>query len=398
MKWITVSPKPFLKSLEVPYSKSYLNRLLILASLRKGTKTIQNYSPAQDVIDMMAALRAIGVSIEEFDKNLTISNSFPDCELDKITEVDIGEGGTTARFLLSLLARGKQKYRLSAKGRLNERPFHSLVSTLKELGAQIEHESNACFPLIIQGPLKIPDALNIDAHETTQFVSSLMLALSDHRVAFKYEAVQSKVYIDLTKKLIQESHRNQFKAAPDFSSAAYPLCLALLNGEVTLTNIFERDFHQADSFLLTLFDQLNITYSWSQAGLYLNQQSNFMGFELDVSQCLDLIPALSFIASYAQSPTIFRSVSKLKNKESDRLHEIQSLLREFEVKYDYNTKNDTLTIQGRAPRVAFKKIKTAPDHRMVMTAYLFLRHNSGGELAHSDCVSKSFPGFFELMQ
>jgi 5-enolpyruvylshikimate-3-phosphate synthase len=38
------------------------------------------------------------------------------------------------------------------------------------------------------------------------------------------------------------------------------------------------------------------------------------------------------------------------------------------------------------------------DHRLVMTAALFLRAHNGGRLPHPEAVRKSFPNFFELFK
>jgi 3-phosphoshikimate 1-carboxyvinyltransferase len=395
-----VNPKPINKTFFLPSSKSYLNRLLILAALDTNKNQIFNYSPSQDVIDLINALKRIGVEIEVKNDSLVISNSFPRCEKlgEQVISLELGEGGTTSRFLMALLCLGKNSYRLNVCGKLNERPFEDLLLILKQLGASIESVGEKLFPLILRGPIQIPKQLDVSTQHTTQFVSALMLAFSGHEVNFNFEKNQSVSYIELTKHLIQLAKEGTYKSAPDFSSLAFPACLAMMGGEIRVPNLHQIDLFQADSLLLGLLKQLGAHINWEREGFYLKGVESFSGFEIDAKDCLDLIPALSFLASYACSPSKFRNLKFLSHKESDRLREIIFLLEEFNVIHNYDSLEDELIIQGNGPKCGFKKIATAPDHRMVMTAYLFLRHNHGGELSHFECVKKSFPSFFECME
>jgi 3-phosphoshikimate 1-carboxyvinyltransferase len=388
------------KTLSLPASKSYLNRLLILAALDQKKNHIANYSPSQDVLDLISALKKVGLLIEQVGNELILSNSFPECEKKAPADLslELGEGGTTSRFLIALLCLGQKSYRLNVSGKLNERPFLELFNILKQLGASIESEGESLFPLHVKGPIQIPKELKVSTKETTQYLSALMLALSKHNVVFDYETHQSALYVELTKKLVQLSRNGLYEAAPDFSSLAFPACLAMMKGEIHVSNLFEIDSFQADSSLLPLLKKLGAQFEFTENGFSMKGVETYSGFELDAKDCLDLIPALAFLASYAHSASLFKNVRFLSNKESDRLEEIMKLLREFHVDHAYDSLKDELVILGNAPRVEFKQIETAPDHRMVMTAYLFLRHNQGGILSHPECVKKSFPSFFECME
>jgi 3-phosphoshikimate 1-carboxyvinyltransferase len=395
-----VNPQRIHKSFVLPASKSYLNRLLILSALDQKKNHISNYSPSQDVVDLITALQKVGVIITQLENSLDVSNSFPECEKDtsKDISLDLGEGGTTSRFLIALLCLGQKSYRLNVSGKLNERPFLDLLNILKQLGATIQSEGPTLFPLIVKGPIRIPQKLNVSTKETTQFLSALMLTFSKHNVVFEYDLDQSALYIELTKKLVQLAHQSIYNAAPDFSSLAFPACLAMMDGEIHVSNLFELDHLQADSSLLSLLEKLGARIEWRSDGLWIKGAKSYTGFQVDAKDSLDLIPALSFLASYAQSPSLFKNVRFLSNKESDRLEEIISLLKHFNIVHSYDAHKDELIIQGNGPKVGSKNIESAPDHRMVMTAYLFLRHNNGGTIKHSDCVKKSFPSFFECME
>ncbi len=76
------------------------------------------------------------------------------------------------------------------------------------------------------------------------------------------------------------------------------------------------------------------------------------------------------------------------------------LLSAFKVNHEYDVHKGVLTITGKSypANYPFAQVKPARDHRIVMAAYLFMRANNGGELFESDCVEKSFPGFFTQLE
>ena len=119
------------------------------------------------------------------------------------------------------------------------------------------------------------------------------------------------------------------------------------------------------------------------------------GFDVDGSQCLDLIPTLAFVASFVDQTSIIRNISGLIDKESDRLKELLNILKYFSVKHDFN--HDTLVIHGQTD---YDKInvdyRTSWDHRMVMCVTLFTKMHGGGRLEPYTCVKKSFPNFFDI--
>ena len=118
---LVIRPGGMIDSVQVPSSKSYANRALILASLREEEILLRNMPHATDVTHLISALQQIGLSITQDKKSLRISGSFPECET-KDQLISVGEGGTTARFLAVLLLKGKMKYSLKLGNRLKDRP------------------------------------------------------------------------------------------------------------------------------------------------------------------------------------------------------------------------------------------------------------------------------------
>ncbi len=168
--------------IELPGSKSHANRYLILAARRGHGTRVHALPSSEDVTLLLEGLEKIGLQIEGSDP-VIFKNSFPECETeDDLLSIDVGEGGTTARFLLALLCRGKRQYLLQTRGRLKERPWEELILALTGAGAKIEWRGTN---LLIQGPVdlrKLPK--KISASRSTQFASALQLAFAADGLIF----------------------------------------------------------------------------------------------------------------------------------------------------------------------------------------------------------------------
>ena len=107
---IDVIPSSFCKTLHVPTSKSYANRLLILAALEAKGAIIENLPESTDVISMLEAFKHIGITVQRQDnEQYFIKGPFPiieDTVGKKPIYLETGDGGTTNRFLIPLFARG----------------------------------------------------------------------------------------------------------------------------------------------------------------------------------------------------------------------------------------------------------------------------------------------------
>jgi 3-phosphoshikimate 1-carboxyvinyltransferase len=386
--------KPFNRTIEIPYSKSYLNRLLILAAVKKGTKLIQNYSPSSDVDSLIHCLQKIGLSIKIEKNNLVMEGSFPECELSgEPLVLDTKDGGTTLRFLISLLSLGKRSYIVNFSHRMGERPLQELIEILQRCNVNIQKADS----ITIKGPIQLPESLEIDCSRSSQFASSLALSFYNKTKIVPLNLKSSQKYFELTNNLIKSAESNQYIAKADWSSASYPLALAMFEGEVLIKNLTEVDIFQADSCFFTLLKSLGANISIDQNGLHLVGVKSFPGFKMDASQCLDLVPTLSFLASYASSPSFITGIKNLTLKESDRLSEIFRILTAFKVQFKYLSEQDCLEISGNSPLVEFLDFKSVDDHRMIMMCHLFMMKNMGGSVNHRDSVKKSFPNFFELL-
>lgn len=379
--------------IEVPPSKSYANRALILSAIKQNSPKLLNLPDATDVTFLLSALKAIGLIVIEDKASVQFTNFFPQCEKKSDVEIDVGEGGTTARFLACMLLLGRARYTLILGNRLKHRPWDDFITLARQLGAQADLNENR---LIIQGPAAFPSELRIDCSRTTQFATGFQL-ISDvtksHVIPVNMNSSLS--YWRMTEKLVNEMKDvSSFSVPLDWSSASYPMAFAALNHMIMFPGLSQDDL-QADSKFLTVLQKLGCI-DIRPEGIQVSPVKTNEPIQIDVSDCLDLVPTLGYFLSHLEGEHELTGIANLIHKESDRLTEVIKLLNCFGRKAW--TSDGKLFIQGDASRLQTKRTLLLPDdHRMVMTGTLFLLHHGGGVISPAEAVAKSYPDFFKTI-
>lgn len=375
----------------VPSSKSYANRALIIASIKKSPVTLANVPTATDVENLISCLSQVGLNISRVGNSLTIQNSFPECERNDVT-LETGEGGTTARFLAALLLTGSKTYRLKLGTRLKERPWDDLLKIADELGAEASLKGDI---LTLKGPVTFPEELDVNCSKTTQFATAFQL-IAPEKVEIKPVNLSSSIsYWKMTEKIIKDINASTSYAIPgDWSSASYPLAFGAINQKIFFPGL-EVDKYQADSKFADILSQFQ-TLKIVEGGIEVQPGNKTGNIDLDVSDALDLVPALSFFLSHIEGEHVLTGIENLVHKESDRLSEVINLLGVFN--REATTDGKSLIIKGSNIIIQQQKNLILPDdHRMVMTGTLFLLHHSGGTISPAEAVKKSYPDFFDLI-
>ena len=250
-------------------SKSISNRLLILNEVLELNLSLKNISDSDDSSLLKQALQRI--------KNKSSS------------VIDIHHAGTDMRFLTAYLAAKKGEWMLTGSERMKQRPIGELVTSLKNLGADITYLEKENFPpLKINGKKLMGGAVEIDGSVSSQFVSALLLTAPTFEngleLTLKNQAV-SWPYIKMTLDILSNcgvnvkhsdniitingssfvNHKSSiinhkyFKVASDWSSASYwySICALSKNAIIELSYLTP-DSLQADSLLPQLYNQLGV--------------------------------------------------------------------------------------------------------------------------------------------
>jgi 3-phosphoshikimate 1-carboxyvinyltransferase len=107
----------------------------------------------------------------------------------------------------------------------------------------------------------------------------------------------------------------------------------------------------------------------------------------------DLVPTLAAVAAFADTPSRIRGVGFIRAKESDRLGDLCSELRRLgAIAADTS---DGLTIEPSG--LHGSRLHTHDDHRLAMAFGLIGLRVPGLEIEDPDVVTKSWPGYWEML-
>jgi 3-phosphoshikimate 1-carboxyvinyltransferase len=107
----------------------------------------------------------------------------------------------------------------------------------------------------------------------------------------------------------------------------------------------------------------------------------------------DVATTLAGIAPFADGPVTISGIAQTHYEESDRPVAAATELRRMGIRVDETW--DSLTIYPGTPRPAV--IQTYEDHRIAMSFAITGLRTPGIEIADPGCVSKTFPGFFDVL-
>jgi 3-phosphoshikimate 1-carboxyvinyltransferase len=120
---------------------------------------------------------------------------------------------------------------------------------------------------------------------------------------------------------------------------------------------------------------------------------DLQGVAIDARDIPDLVPACAVLGCFSNGTTEIYNAGRLRIKESDRLGALPSELRKMGARIV--EKADGLTINGPCD-LRGVTIDSHDDHRIAMAcAVAALRAKGKTEILRGECVSKSYPSFFD---
>ena len=153
IKSLKIEPldRPVDATVSILGSKSYTNRVLVMAALAEGHSTLRGALFSEDTEHMSDALRRLGIRVDadEAAARFDVDGSGGRIPASK-AELFTGNSGTSARFLVSLAALGHGSYVVDGGPRMRERPIQELLDGLSQLGVRVSAQfGNGCPPVSI---------------------------------------------------------------------------------------------------------------------------------------------------------------------------------------------------------------------------------------------------------
>ncbi len=403
----------------LPGSKSISNRTLLLAALAKGTTEIRDLLSSDDVARMIDALRTLGISIEQTNRNDWHVTGIGGVFDVKQADLFLGNAGTAYRPLTAALALSGGNYTLSGVPRMHARPIGDLVDALRQAGANIEYLADEGFPPLKISPAKLDLSrpIKISGDVSSQFLTALLMALPLAKQNVTIEVVGkliSKPYIEITLNLmarfgvtvIREGWQrfiiranSQYRSLGtifvegDASSASYFLAAGAIGGKVRVEGVGENSIQGDVRFTEALaLMGANVSYgeNWIEACAPPNK---LKALDLDCNHMPDAAMTLAVVALFADGTTTLRNIASWRVKETDRLAAMGKELRK--VGATVNVGADFLSITPPATLTPNAVIDTYDDHRMAMCFSLVSLGGVPITINDPKCVAKTFPDYFE---
>jgi 3-phosphoshikimate 1-carboxyvinyltransferase len=417
----------------MPGDKSISHRAAMIAALARGPSRIENFSTSEDCAATIRCLEALGVSIERTSSDVRFESNGVFAAA--AAPLDCGNSGTTMRLLAGILAGRNFESILTGDESLRSRPMQRIIEPLTMMGGSIASVAGHGPLAISGGPLSPIDYELLVA--SAQVKSCILLAgLNAHG---KTRVVEDQPTRDHTERMLRwfgvpvetgngarEGERFASVTGPasfdgrdinipgDISSAVYFVAAAAMlagssleiaNVGLNPTRTVFLEQMRAFGFPIDtddLHEECNeprgtIRISGAHAASRQRETRNSLTLHSAlIPQLIDELPLLAVVGSQITGGIEIRDAAELRVKESDRIATTVAALRAMSAEVEEF--EDGLRVAGPT-QLRGARIDPRGDHRIAMTfaiAGLLADHET--EIIDAECVSVSFPEFFDLLE
>ncbi len=396
--------------LQIPPSKSQSIRALLFASFAQGKSKLSALLDSPDVLAMQKACALLGARFYSHENLLEVEGNALNIKSTK--EIAAGNSGQILRFLAAMASLSPACIHFTGDESIQKRrPVEALLEGLSAFSVKVEKAK----PFSIQGPAK-PGMTFIDGSDS-QPVSALLFLASrlPGQSIIHVKNPGEKPWIDLTLSWLRRfgvNYHNEnyqrylvegkeqlpafdYRVPGDYSSALFPIVLALISGKKFSLEGLDPNDCQGDGQLLPLLSSMGASLKWQGACLEVEGGEPLEGRSIDVNPFIDALPALAVLACFCKGKTTLYNAKIARKKESDRLFAMSKELRKMGAKIE--EREDSLTIYPR--RLHGAKLDGQQDHRIALALSLAaLNASSASELLSPLVVAKSYPSFFSDLE
>ena len=357
-----------------------------MAAISSGECRINHPLQARDTLLMAQALSALGSSVEIQEDAFVVT---PGKSAESV-QVDCGLAGTVMRFVPPVAALNSGNVRFDGDSHARVRPMKQIISALRNLDVEINDDGRGTLPFTVAGKGFVPGgSVTIDASESSQFVSALLLAGCKYdagiTVVHSGSALPSMPHIDMSIEVLRElgirvdvdvtdsTHATwtvhpgiprsfNVTVEPDLSNAAPFLAAALVcGGSVTIPD-WPTQTTQAGDALVALLPQLGARVSRDGNDLVVTGGSEITGIDVDLHEVGELTPVIAALCALATGPSTLRGIAHLRGHETDRL---AALVAEIN-KLGGNVTETADGLHIKPAKLHGGQFATYSDHRMAM--------------------------------
>ena len=410
--------RPFDAVVELPGSKSYSNRALLVAGLAAGRSEITDALFSDDTRYMHRALEALGVRVRADATARTFVVDGVDGRFPTTTAtLEVGNAGTAARFLTAAVALGHGTFVVDGSPAMRKRPIQPLIDGLRALGVDAESQAgNGCPPVIVRANGLAGGRARMRGDISSQYFSALLLAApyaaGDVEIEVEGELV-SAPYIAMTLSTMaafgvraerdgdrafrvaagQRYQARRYAVEPDASGASYFFAAAAVTGGRVVVPRLGSGSAQGDLGLLDVLARMGCEVTVGTEAITVRGPAQLHAVDADFTRMGDVATTLMAIAPFADGPVTLRGIAQTHYEESDRPVAAATELRRMGLRVESTW--DSVTIYPGAPKPA--DVHTYDDHRIAMSFAVTGLRAPGIRIVDPACVSKTFPDFFEVL-
>jgi 3-phosphoshikimate 1-carboxyvinyltransferase len=384
---------------------------LVAGLLSNGSTTIENPLSCDDTEATANAVSMLGAKIVRDAQSWRVQSA------GRVraarSEIDCGESGVTLRFMIPIASLADAETTLRGSQGLMRRPLEPLVRAMEELSVKVTIERNA---VRVEGGPPEGGTARIRGDVSSQFISGLLFAGPQMKNGLHLEVVsplESRNYVLITIGILKrhgvEVQTNKemlsFEVVPnqrysaanhhipgDYSSAAFTLAAAAVTDSKVLVRGLSRASSEPDAVFLPILSLMGARTSHQDNGV-LVEGGRLKAATIDLRENPDLGPIVAVLGCHADGETRITGAARLRYKESDRIAAIISELAKLGA--DIIETEDGLITHGPS-RLSGGVVQSHGDHRIAMAlSVAALRASDRVIIEDAECVSKSYPNFFD---
>lgn len=404
----TLRPGARTGTVTIPASKSQAHRLLLCAALSDAPSEVVFRGLSEDIRATMQCLEALGAEFAQTEDGVCVTPLRRPAP--SPVALDVGESGSTLRFLLPILGALGVQAELRLHGRLPQRPLGALAQQLTAHGMTLRQNGDRLYT----GDQLCAGAYSLPGNVSSQFFSGLLFALPllpQSSTLCITSTLQSASYVSMTEQALRTARLHlsfdgtcwtipgaQRYAVPakqqvegDWSNAAFFLCMGALSDEGVSVRGLRADSLQSDRAVVDILRRFGAQVEEANDKITVRRGA-LRGITLDAGPIPDLIPVLAVLAAFAEGQTHITNAARLRLKESDRLQTTAALLRALGGTVDELP--DGLVIYGSRTLLG-GSVHSCGDHRIAMSAAVAACGCREAVFVNdSSCVAKSYPDFW----
>ncbi len=418
----TIRPiKKLSGELFMPGDKSISHRAIMLGALSRGRTQVKGILDCDDCNYTAGAFRAMGIRIDRIGGCTQIEGRGLKGLKKPEGPINVGNSGTSMRLLAGILAGQDFETTLEGDQSLSRRPMARIVEPLSLMGVDIRSSNGALPPIKIKGGGVRPIDYKMPI-PSAQVKSAVLLAgLYGHGTTTVEEAFKSR---DHTERMLKhfgarlrveglkvfveggaELKSSTIEIPGDISSAGFFIVGAILlpGSHLRINKVSINPTRAGILDVLSMmgahFKILNVKDAFEPYGDIVVESGPTRGITIEramIPRIIDELPIIFVLSSLSQGRTVIHGAEELRVKETDRIRSMKENLERMGAKIDLE--GDSLVIEG-AKALKGASLKSFDDHRTCMAlAIAALASKGESSMDDIECVNKSFPEFFEVLE